>query len=129
MHSAAQLAQALAEERRRIIADIHDGLGAVLVSLLRYIQAGNTDARSLERRVRAALHELRSAVDALLRELGWQAGYTAVEHPTFITGRAAELSVDGQPLGILGEIHPEVLTNFGLTYPVVLAELTLERVF
>ena len=71
----------------------------------------------------------RSVIDALLRELGWQAEYAAIDHPTFVAGRAAEFSVDGKPIGILGEVHPEVLTNFGLTYPVALAELTLERVF
>ena len=71
----------------------------------------------------------RSVVDALLRELGWQAQYAAVEHPTFVPGRAASVSVGGRPIGILGEVHPEVLTNFGLTYPVALAELTLARVF
>ena len=48
---------------------------------------------------------------------------------TFIAGRAARLAVAGEPIGILGEVHPEVLTNFGLTYPVALAELKLERVF
>jgi hypothetical protein len=26
-------------------------------------------------------------------------------------------------------VHPQVLTDFGLTHPVALAELTLERVF
>ena len=36
--------------------------------------------------------------------------------------------VAGQTIGVLGEVHPEVLSNFGLTYPVALAELTLERV-
>jgi phenylalanyl-tRNA synthetase beta chain len=70
----------------------------------------------------------RSVVDALLRELGWAASYKAVEHPTFVPGRVAEVSVIGQPIGILGEVHPEVLTNFGLTHPVALAELTLARV-
>jgi phenylalanyl-tRNA synthetase beta chain len=70
----------------------------------------------------------RSVVDSLLRELGWQADYAAVDHPTFVPGRAAEFSVDGKPIGILGEVHPEVLTNFGLTFPVALAELTLQRV-
>jgi phenylalanyl-tRNA synthetase beta chain len=70
----------------------------------------------------------RSVVDALLRELGWQAEYRASEHPTFVPGRAAEVLVDGKSIGILGEVHPEVLTNFGLTFPVALAELTLERV-
>jgi phenylalanyl-tRNA synthetase beta chain len=71
----------------------------------------------------------RSVMDALLRELGWKPEYAAIEHPTFIAGRAAQFSVDGKPVGVLGEVHPEVLTNFGLTYPVALAELTLQRVF
>ncbi|HVT29738.1 MAG TPA: phenylalanine--tRNA ligase subunit beta [Lacipirellulaceae bacterium] len=71
----------------------------------------------------------RSTIDALLRELGWDAEYTAIEHPTFVPGRAASFSVNDQPIGILGEVHPEVLINFGLTYPVALAELTLQRVF
>jgi phenylalanyl-tRNA synthetase beta chain len=71
----------------------------------------------------------RSTIDALLRELGWTPEYTAIDHPTFVPGRAASFSVDGKQLGILGEVHPEVLTNFGLTFPVALAELTLQRVF
>jgi phenylalanyl-tRNA synthetase beta chain len=71
----------------------------------------------------------RSVVDAVLRELGWQAEYAAIDHPTFITGRAAQVSVGGPPIGVLGEVHPQVLADFGLTHPVALAELTLERVF
>ncbi len=71
----------------------------------------------------------RSTIDALLRELGWNADYTAIDHPTFVPGRAASFTVSGQPIGILGEVHPEVLTNFGLAYPVALAEFTLQRVF
>jgi phenylalanyl-tRNA synthetase beta chain len=71
----------------------------------------------------------RSTVDALLRELGWTPEYTAIEHPTFVPGRAASFTVAGKPVGILGEVHPEVLANFGLTYPVALAELTLQRMF
>ena len=69
----------------------------------------------------------RSVTDAVLRELGWPGEYTASDHPIFVPGRGANLSVDGKPLGILGEVHPEVLTNFGLTNPVALAELTLAR--
>jgi phenylalanyl-tRNA synthetase beta chain len=71
----------------------------------------------------------RSVVDSLLREVGWQAQYAALDHPTFVPGRAASFTVAGKPIGMLGEVHPEVLTNFGLTHPVALAELTLERVF
>jgi phenylalanyl-tRNA synthetase beta chain len=71
----------------------------------------------------------RSVIDAVLREIGWKPVYTAIEHPTFVPGRAATFSVEGNSTGILGEVHPEVLTNFGLTYPVALAEVTLQRVF
>ncbi|MGD9633110.1 MAG: phenylalanine--tRNA ligase subunit beta [Pirellulales bacterium] len=71
----------------------------------------------------------RSVTDVLLRELGWQAEYRASEHPTFVPGRAAEILVAGQVVGILGEVHPEVFyENFGLSYPVAMAELTLQRV-
>jgi len=57
--------QALARERQRILADMHDGLGASLVGLLRYAQGGGIDPRALELRVKEALQELRIAVDAL----------------------------------------------------------------
>jgi signal transduction histidine kinase len=57
--------QALVRERQRILADMHDGLGASLVGLLRYAQAGKLDSRALELRVKEALQELRIAIDAL----------------------------------------------------------------
>ena len=70
----------------------------------------------------------RSVLDALLRELGFTACYTGIEHPTFVPGRVASFKTDGEIVGILGEIHPEVLTNFNLNYPAALVELTLHRI-
>jgi signal transduction histidine kinase len=57
--------QALIRDRQRILADMHDGLGASLVGLLRYAQAGKVESRGLELRVKEALQELRIAIDAL----------------------------------------------------------------
>jgi phenylalanyl-tRNA synthetase beta chain len=71
----------------------------------------------------------RSVMDALLRELGWTGEYIAVNDPTFVEGRVAAFKLNGKPVAVLGEVHPEVLTNFGLTHPVALAELILERIF
>jgi phenylalanyl-tRNA synthetase beta chain len=71
----------------------------------------------------------RSVMDAVLRELGWNAEYAAIEHGTFVAGRAAAVTIDGKTIGLLGEVHPEVLTKFGLTHPVALAELKLEQVY
>jgi signal transduction histidine kinase len=57
--------QALIRDRQRILADMHDGLGASLVGLLRYAQAGKVESQGLELRVKEALQELRIALDAL----------------------------------------------------------------
>jgi signal transduction histidine kinase len=62
--------EALLTDRQRILADMHDGLGASLVGLLRYAQGGDLDGRSLELRVTEALQELRIAVDALEPAVG-----------------------------------------------------------
>jgi len=52
-------------ERQRILADLHDGVGASLVGLLRHVQSGSADPASIERRVQEVLQEMRIAVDAL----------------------------------------------------------------
>lgn len=57
--------QATMRERQRILADLHDGLGASLVSLLSVVQAGRIGLKEVEPRVHDALQELRLAVDSL----------------------------------------------------------------
>lgn len=57
--------KALARERQRIMADMHDGLGSSLVGLLGAVQSGKAGLPEVERRVYDALQELRLAVDAL----------------------------------------------------------------
>ena len=56
--------QALALERQRIVSDMHDGLGASLVVLLRYVQSKRPDVE-IEQRVKEALQEMRISIDAL----------------------------------------------------------------
>lgn len=57
--------QALAKERQRILTDMHDGLGASLIGLLRHAQSIGSDCAGIERRVQEALQEMKIAVDAL----------------------------------------------------------------
>ena len=52
-----------------------------------------------------------------------------LNNPTFVEGRAASFRSTENWSAYLGEVHPEVLTNFGLTFPVALAEFTLQRMF
>ncbi len=47
------------------------------------------------------------------------------EHPSFITGRVADVVIDGQTVGVVGELHPEILVDHDLEVPVVGFELRL----
>lgn len=96
--------------------------------------AAETGARE-ERYVAAAMigthvgyADIRAVADAFVHEMG--AAYTvkATEHRSYIPGRVAALhAADGAPLGVMGEIHPEVLEAYGLKHPVTVLELSLAR--
>jgi phenylalanyl-tRNA synthetase beta chain len=73
--------------------------------------------------------EIRSVVDALLVNLGlenWEV--KEAKHPSFLDGRTAEIHAKGRKIGVLGEIHPEVLENFELENPVAAFEIDLENI-
>ncbi len=61
----AEREKALARERHRIMADMHDGLGSSLVGLLGLVQSRKPTLQDVERRLLDALQELRMSVDAL----------------------------------------------------------------
>jgi signal transduction histidine kinase len=61
----AEQERALAQQRKRIMADMHDGLGSTLVGLLGAVQSGKPTPEEIERRLLDALQELRLVVDAL----------------------------------------------------------------
>lgn len=69
----------------------------------------------------------RSVLDALAFELGWDGVYAAVEDPSFVPGRVAKFTA-GPVEGLIGELHPQVLVNFGLDQPVGIVELRLAPV-
>jgi phenylalanyl-tRNA synthetase beta chain len=78
---------------------------------------------------RADFAEVRSVVSALLHEFGVSAEVAPATDdeltPVFLAGRVAVLKIGGRRLGVLGEVHPEVILAWGLDHPVVLAELDL----
>ncbi|NHN65877.1 phenylalanine--tRNA ligase subunit beta [Haloarcula sp. JP-Z28] len=47
-------------------------------------------------------------------------------HPSFIGGRAAEVVLDGESVGVIGEIHPKVLVEHDLELPVAAFEFRLD---
>lgn len=73
--------------------------------------------------------EIRAVLDSVLRELGIHGEYRAADHPTFIKGRCAEVRIGSNRWARLGEVHPLVLNNYGIAYPVSLCEMRLATVY
>jgi phenylalanyl-tRNA synthetase beta chain len=71
----------------------------------------------------ASFTEARASVDALLSNLGLSARVTELEHGSFVAGRAAALWIGESQIGIMGEIHPQVLENWGIQNPTAAFEL------
>jgi phenylalanyl-tRNA synthetase beta chain len=72
--------------------------------------------------------EIMSTSEALLTNLGlknWKIKKT--KHQSFLTGRSAAVYVKDKKIGVLGEIHPEVLNNFELENPTSAFEIDLRR--
>lgn len=72
----------------------------------------------------ASYSEIRTYLESLASELGDNSfKFTEAKHASFIQGRVA--SAGGKFSALVGEIHPQVLKNFGIEYPVAVFELTL----
>jgi phenylalanyl-tRNA synthetase beta chain len=79
---------------------------------------------------RANFSEAKGAVVELLKSVGLtKFELKEADDPAFIKGRCAAVMADGKRVGIFGEIHPEVLLNFGIEEPVAAAELNVETIF
>jgi len=71
--------------------------------------------------------EIKSFTEALLANMGlknWQ--IKAAKHPSFLEGRTAVIQIKGKKLGVLGEVHPEVLNKFEIENPTAAFEIDLE---
>ncbi len=78
---------------------------------------------------KANFSEIRSVVQAVMHELNLSWDVKESEDEAFIKGRRAEIIVNGESIGVFGEIHPEVLERFELNMPVVGFEIDLTSVF
>lgn len=74
----------------------------------------------------ASFDSAQSVIYALLGYLGQDFVMEPWQHPSFIPGRVALiLDRQQQPLGFLGELSPQVLTNWGVRTPIAAFELAI----
>ena len=73
----------------------------------------------------AHFSEIHSCLDVLLYHLGKEYSLEPVQHPSFLDGRAGRIVVAGRPVGVIGEVHPEVLERWQIGVPVVAFDVNL----
>ena len=73
--------------------------------------------------------EIRSALDFIMTSLGYFENLELKpgKNNTYIEGRYADIYFNGSKIGEIGEIHPEVLLNFKLEFPVAALEMNLQQ--
>jgi phenylalanyl-tRNA synthetase beta chain len=76
---------------------------------------------------RLDFYDAKGALDAALGACGITLHYETLNEYGLLPGRTAALSADGNRIGMLGEVHPDVLATFDIDRPVLLFELDLAR--
>ncbi|WP_440029026.1 phenylalanine--tRNA ligase subunit beta [Chromobacterium amazonense] len=72
---------------------------------------------------RVDFFDVKADVEALLHPAA--AEYRKASHPAFHPGRCAEVRVDGETVGVIGELHPQWVQAYDLPSAPVLFELNL----
>jgi phenylalanyl-tRNA synthetase beta chain len=77
----------------------------------------------------ADFSEIRSLLDHISTSLGITNDIEVkpTSNPTYLQGRTGEILYKGDSIGIIGEIHPEVILNFNLEFPVAALELNINN--
>ncbi|WP_367176796.1 phenylalanine--tRNA ligase subunit beta [Haloarcula rubripromontorii] len=77
-------------------------------------------------RTDASYEDAKARLQALAEAFDKDLETPPTTHPSFIGGRAAEVVLDGESVGVVGEIHPKVLVEHDLELPVAAFEFRLD---
>jgi phenylalanyl-tRNA synthetase beta chain len=75
---------------------------------------------------KANFTELKQILDYIMRMFDLEYKIKETENPSFIIGRVGEIIVNGNSIGLIGEISPSVLRNNRIRMPVSSLEINLE---
>ncbi|GGM76091.1 phenylalanyl-tRNA synthetase beta chain [Halarchaeum rubridurum] len=74
----------------------------------------------------ASYEDAKARLQVIARDFDVELETPATTHPSFIDGRTAEVVIDGESAGVVGELHPEVLVEHDLEVPVAAFEFRLD---
>jgi phenylalanyl-tRNA synthetase beta chain len=103
-----------------------------------YDAAANTGSRTLRHLAamlvakQVAFSDIHGVLEMLAAYMGHRVELAEADRPWFIPGRCGRILIDGgkagtkpAPAGFIGELHPEVLTRWGIQMPAAAFELDL----
>ncbi|QGA84190.1 phenylalanine--tRNA ligase subunit beta [Halomicrobium sp. LC1Hm] len=74
----------------------------------------------------ASYEDAKTRLQAIAANFGKELATPPIDHPTFIDGRTAAVELDGETVGVVGEIDPAVLVEHDLEVPVAAFEFRLD---
>lgn len=76
----------------------------------------------------ASFNDVNSHLSAVFFYLSREYTLKPVEDPRFVSGRVGGVLYRGRRIGVVGEIHPAVLANWGIQQPTAAGEIELDAV-
>lgn len=77
---------------------------------------------------KASFTEIKSVVEGLMRDISSKVDLIQSDEGHWLPGRGAQVIYENKNVGAFGELHPEVIVNFDLGYPIVGFELDLDDI-
>ncbi len=77
---------------------------------------------------KASFTEAKSLVEGILRIMSISYDIQTHAAGSFIDGRCASMICGDDSIGIFGELHPQVITNYNLSSPIFAFELDIEKI-
>ena len=78
---------------------------------------------------KANFTECKEILNSFFKNLGIKYDIEEKERKCFIKGRAGSIMIGGKQIGYIGEIHPQILSNWNIGMPVAIFEINLNEVY
>jgi|SRR3989344_5613186 len=73
--------------------------------------------------------QIKQILNSIFNILNLKYEMNEVEYESFIPGRSGKIIINDKEIGLIGEIHPEVLRNYNLEIPCAVLEINLTELF
>ncbi len=73
--------------------------------------------------------EIKKVLKSIFKNIDLDFKVKEEDHASFINGRCGSIIVNNEKIGLIGEIKPEVLIEWGIQVPVAAFELNVEKLF